>query len=87
MSAGEYFGKATDLEEHNLGVKSRGASWRSPPTGLTSMEPKLLQAHELDWGDASFSGCVWENDGKDLRLLLSHTPLPISALSAVGRAT
>jgi hypothetical protein len=44
------------------------------------MEPKIPLAQKLDWGDATFFGFVWENDGMDLRLLLSHASLPISAL-------
>jgi hypothetical protein len=35
---------------------------------------------ELDWGDASLSGFVWENGGTDLRLFLAHASRPISAL-------
>ena len=33
-----------------------------------------------DWGDATFSGFMWENDGKDLRLHLAHASKPITGL-------
>jgi hypothetical protein len=44
------------------------------------MDSTNYQAHELDWGDASLGGFVWENDGRDLRLFLSHASLPINGL-------
>ena len=44
------------------------------------MDSTNYQAHEVDWGDASFGGFAWENGGRDLRLLLSHASLPIRGL-------
>jgi hypothetical protein len=35
---------------------------------------------DLDWGDATFHGFVWENEGKDLKLHLAHASQAVSAL-------
>jgi hypothetical protein len=45
---------------------------------------KVLQTEairNLGWGDARFFGFVWENGGKDLKLLLVHASKPIYALT------
>jgi hypothetical protein len=44
------------------------------------MELQTAEIGELGWGDATFLGFAWENDGKDLRLFLVHSSLPISEL-------
>lgn len=35
---------------------------------------------QLDWGDGEFSGFLWENNGRDLRLFLEHSSLPVHSL-------
>jgi hypothetical protein len=44
------------------------------------MDSSTHRPQDLDWGDCTLFGLLWENDGKDLRLLLSHASLPISGL-------
>lgn len=36
---------------------------------------------DLGWGDATFHGLVWENDGKDLKLHIDHASKPVSGLT------
>lgn len=44
------------------------------------MQCDTEQVIELGWEDAQFYGFIWENEGKDLRLLLQHASKPISEL-------
>ena len=35
---------------------------------------------DLGWGDATFHGLIWENDGKDLKLHIDHATMPVFGL-------
>ena len=41
---------------------------------------ETIEIKALGWGDATFRGFAWENEGKDLRLFVEHANLAIVTL-------